>query len=122
MRYHLLDAVTPDGTARQVANGRVVTPDNATLIIAESFGGRLTAFAIAADGSLSNRRGWAEGRGPGAICMDVEGALWAQPVDHPRGAVLARIDHDRTLFGVMLGGPDRRTLFLLARSGAASST
>src|SRR5438046_4306657 len=59
--------VTPDGSARQVAdgiafpNGRAVTPDNSTLIIAESFAGRLTAFDIAPDGSLSNRRVWADG-------------------------------------------------------------
>jgi Gluconolactonase len=58
--------VTPDGSARQVAegiafgNGMVVTPDNATLIVAESYGNRLTAFDIAADGSLSNRRVWAD--------------------------------------------------------------
>src|SRR2546422_7465423 len=64
--------VTPDGSARQVAdgnafpNGMVVTPDNSTLIVAESYGKKLTAFDIAADGSLSNRRGWAglDGGGP----------------------------------------------------------
>jgi sugar lactone lactonase YvrE len=125
----IIALVTPDGSARIVAdelafpNGMVVTPDNATLIISESFAGRLTAFDIAADGSLSNRRVWAEGLGPDAICMDVEGAIWVQTSDHPAGAVvrireggevLARIDHDRTIFGTALGGPDRKTLFLLA--------
>ena len=55
----VLALVTPDGSARQVAdgvafpNGMAVTPDNSTLILAESYGGRLTAFDIAADGSLS---------------------------------------------------------------------
>jgi len=62
----IIAVVTPDGAARQVAdgvefpNGMVVTPDNATLILAESYGNRLTAFDIAADGSLSNRRVWAD--------------------------------------------------------------
>ena len=63
----IIALVTPDGVARQVAdgiefpNGMVVTPDNSTLIVSESFAGRLTAFDIAADGSLSNRRVWADG-------------------------------------------------------------
>src|SRR5215813_13062631 len=69
--------VTPDGAVRQVAdgmmfpNGMVVTPDNSTLIVAESFAAKLTAFDIAADGSLSNRRVWAElGKGGDGICID----------------------------------------------------
>jgi sugar lactone lactonase YvrE len=104
-------------------NGMVITPDNSTLIISESFAGRLTAFDIEADGSLSNRRVWAEGLGPDGICMDAEGAVWAQTPDSPRGAivrireggeVLERIEHDRAIFASMLGGPDRTTLFLLA--------
>jgi sugar lactone lactonase YvrE len=125
----ILALITPDGTARQVAgdlafpNGMVVTPDNSTLIISESFAGRLTAFDIAADGSLSGRRVWAEGLGPDGICMDSEGAVWVQTPDTPEGAVvrirergevLERIEHDRTIFATMLGGPDRTTLFLLA--------
>ena len=125
----ILALVTPDGTARQVAgglafpNGMVVTPDNRTLIISESFAGRLTAFDIAADGSLSSRRVWAEGLGPDGICMDSEGAVWVQTPDTPEGAVvrirqggevLERIEHDRTIFATMLGGPDRTHLFLLA--------
>jgi sugar lactone lactonase YvrE len=76
--------VTPDGVARQVAdgiafpNGMVVTPDNGTLILAESYGKQLTAFDIAADGSLSKRRVWANlGDGaPDGICLDAEGAVW----------------------------------------------
>ena len=75
--------VTPDGDAREVAseiafpNGMVVTPDNTTLIVAESFAQRLTAFDIAADGSLSNRRTWAEPVGPDGICLDADGCVWA---------------------------------------------
>ena len=69
----LIDA---DGTARDVAgdidfpNGMVITPDGSTLVIAESFAGRLSAFDIASDGSLSNRRIWADGLGPDGICID----------------------------------------------------
>lgn len=125
----IIALVTPDGKARQVAgdfafpNGMVITPDNSTLIISESFTGRLIAFDIATDGSLSNRRVWAEALGPDAICMDTEGAIWVQTADSPKGAVvrireggevLQRIQHDRAIFGTMLGGPDRKTLFLLA--------
>ena len=84
-RPGIIALVRPDGSARQVAdglafpNGMVVTPDNRTLIVAESFTGRLTAFDIAADGGLSNRRVWADLGGPGngdGICMDAEGAVW----------------------------------------------
>ena len=125
----IIALVTPDGTARQVAgdlafpNGMVITPENSTLIISESFTGRLIAFDIASGGSLSNRRVWAEGLGPDGICMDSEGAIWVQTPDTPEGAVvrireggevLARIEHDRAIFAVTLGGPDGATLFLLA--------
>ena len=78
----IIALVTPDGAARQVAdgiefpNGMLVTPDNATLIVAESMGGRLTAFDIAADGGLSNRRVWAGGVAPDSICLGAEGAIW----------------------------------------------
>ncbi len=126
--------VTPDGTGRQVAgdlefpNGMVVTPDNSTLIISESFASRLTVFDISADGSLSNRRVWAEGLAPDAICLDADGAIWVGTPStgddgflrgavvriREGGEVLSRVDHDRPIFGCALGGPDRRTLFLLA--------
>ena len=134
----IIALVTPDGAARQVAgdlafpNGMVITPDNSNLIISESFTGRLIAFDIEADGSLSNRRMWAEGLSPDGICMDAEGAVWVQTAatrthtgrdDAPAGAVVRireggevreRIEHDRAIFAAMLGGPDRTTLFLLA--------
>jgi sugar lactone lactonase YvrE len=121
--------VTPDGAARQVAdgiafpNGMAVTPDNATLIVAESYGKRLTAFDIAADGSLSNRRVWADlGDGvPDGICIDAEGAVWYADVPNKRcvrvregGERLHRIDVDRGCFACMLGGADGRTLFVMA--------
>ncbi|HEV8636808.1 MAG TPA: SMP-30/gluconolactonase/LRE family protein [Chloroflexota bacterium] len=121
--------VRPDGSVRRVAddiafpNGMVVTPDNKTLIIAESFAHRLTAFDVAADGGLSNRRVWAElGRGGDGICLDAEGAVWtpAFPDGKPccvrvreGGEVLQRIELDRFCFACMLGGEDRKTLFML---------
>ncbi|MBO3750354.1 SMP-30/gluconolactonase/LRE family protein [Streptosporangiaceae bacterium NEAU-GS5] len=119
--------VSPDGSVRQVAddiafpNGMVVTPDDSTLIIAESFAGRLTAFDIADDGGLSNRRVWADHTGDG-ICMDADGAIWCQTMgaDGARvdrvaegGEVLQRIDVDMPCFSCVLGGHDGRTLFML---------
>jgi sugar lactone lactonase YvrE len=123
----IIALVTPDGSVRQVAdaiafpNGMIVTPDNSTLIVAESFAGRLTAFDIAADGSLSNRRVWAEGIGPDGNCLDAEGAVWTQMFTgnacvrvREGGQVLETIELDRSPFACMLGGPDGRTLFILA--------
>jgi sugar lactone lactonase YvrE len=118
--------ITPDGAARVVAdgiafpNGMTISPDNGTLIISESFAGRLTAFDIAADGGLSNRRVWADGLGPDGICMDAEGAVWTQTGGNAcvrvreGGEVLQRVELDRGPFACMLGGPDRRTLFIMA--------
>jgi sugar lactone lactonase YvrE len=121
--------VTPDGSVRQVAdaiafpNGMIVTPDDSTLIVAESFAGRLTAFDIAADGGLSNRRPWARlGDGvPDGICLDAEGAVWYGDVPNQRcvrvgegGEVLQTVELDRGCFACALGGPDGRTLFILA--------
>ena len=126
----ILALVTPDGSARQVAdgvafpNGIVVTPDNSTLILAESYANRLTAFDIAADGTLSNRRLWADlDRGvPDGICIDAENAVWYADVPNMRcvrvregGEVLQTIDLDRGCFACMLGGSDRKTLFIVAR-------
>ena len=98
---------------RQVAdeirfpNGMVVTPDNSTLIISESFAQALTAFDIAPDGTLSNRRTWAQGDnvGPDGICMDAEGAIWTSSAagtsDVVRvregGEILQRFELDRSV-------------------------
>ncbi len=131
----ILALVRPDGTACQVAeglafpNGVVVTPDNSTLILAESYGSRLTAFDIASDGSLSNRRVWAEldGGAPDGICLDADRAIWYGDVPNRRcvrvregGQVLQTIDLDRGCFACMLGGVDRRTLFMLAAEWPAT--
>jgi sugar lactone lactonase YvrE len=119
--------ITPDGQLRQVAdeiqfpNGMVITPDNRTLIISESFAGRLTAFDIDDDGGLSNRRVFAEGLGPDGISMDAEGAVWVGTIDYAivrvaeGGRVLQHValPEHRAPFALMLGGPARRTLFIL---------
>ncbi len=125
----IIALIARDGSARQVAddmafpNGMAVTPDNSTLIIAESYGKRLTAFDITADGSLSNRRVWADlGDGaPDGICLDAEGAVWYADVPNKRcvrvregGEVLQTIKLDRGCFACMLGGADRKTLFMMA--------
>jgi sugar lactone lactonase YvrE len=125
----IIALVTPDGSARRVAdgiafpNGMVVTPDNSTLIVAESFAQRLTAFDIADDGGLSNRRVWADGVGPDGICMDADGAIWTgvgqfgdNLVGRVRegGEVLERVQLDLSCFACMLGGEDGKTLFMLA--------
>ena len=120
--------VTPEGGSREVAdglafpNGMVVTPDNATLIVAESFARRLTAFDIGSDGSLSNQRVWADVTGDG-ICIDAEGAVWTSDVGLDEGGVclrvreggevLDRIELDRSCYACMLGGDDGRTLFMV---------
>jgi len=119
--------VEPDGSARSVAedlrfpNGTVITPDGRTLIVGESFGACLTAFDIAEDGSLGNRREWArmEKAVPDGICLDAEGGIWvASPVSggvlrlREGGEVTDRIAVEHQAFACMLGGPERRTLFL----------
>jgi sugar lactone lactonase YvrE len=118
--------VTPDGQVRPVAediqfpNGMIISPDGRTLIISESFAGRLTAFDIDPDGGLSRRRAFAEGLGPDGICMDAEGAVWVQTGGFSvarvaeGGQVLDRVElaENRAPFALMLGGPDRRTLFI----------
>jgi sugar lactone lactonase YvrE len=122
--------LTADGSAREVAdglafpNGMVVTPDNATLIVAESFARRLTAYDIDADGGLSNRRVWADITGDG-ICLDAEGAVWTTDVGpgesgvclrvREGGEILDRIELDRPSYACMLGGDDGLTLFIVAQ-------
>jgi sugar lactone lactonase YvrE len=125
----IIALVAPDGSARQVAdgiafpNGMLVTPDDSTLIVAESYANRLTAFDIAADGGLSNRRVWADLQDgvPDGICLDAENAVWYGDVPNRRcvrvregGEVLQTIDLDRGCFACALGGADRKTLFMVA--------
>jgi sugar lactone lactonase YvrE len=111
--------VTAEGETRKVAdgfgfpNGMAVTGDGKTLIVAESYSNCLTAFEISSDGSLSDRRVWADlGTGvPDGICMDAEGAVWYADVPNhccvrvrEGGEVLQTVTADRGCFACMLGG------------------
>ncbi|NED97811.1 SMP-30/gluconolactonase/LRE family protein [Phytoactinopolyspora alkaliphila] len=133
----LIAVVSPDGQARQVAdrlhfpNGMAITADGSTLIVAESYGNKLTAFDIEQNGDLSGQRTWADlGDGsPDGICLDAEGAVWYADVPNRRcvrveegGKVLHTIDVDRGCFGCMLGGPDGRTLYLMAAEWPTAMT
>jgi len=121
--------VAPDGSVRQVAddiafpNGMAVTADNATLIVADSYRHHLVAFGIAADGSLSGRRTWADlgDAAPDGICVDAENAVWYAEVPGKRcvrvaegGTELRTVPLDRGGFACVLGGPDGATLFITA--------
>ena len=118
-----------DGAVRQVAddiafpNGMAVTPDNATLIVADSYRHELVGFDISASGDLSNRRVWAElGDGtPDGICVDAQLAVWYADVPNKRcvrvvegGTMLQTVDVDRGCFACTLGGADGTTLFIAA--------
>jgi sugar lactone lactonase YvrE len=135
----VIAVVTPDGSVQQVAdglafpNGMAVTPDNSALIVAESYGKKLTAFDIDPDGGLANRRVWADlGDGvPDGICLDADGAVWYADVPNKRcvrvregGEVLQTVHLDRGGFACALGGADRRTLFIVATEwgGVAQAT
>ncbi len=123
--------VDPDGSVTLAAdgmsfpNGSVITPDGSTLIIAESWASRLTAFDIAADGSLTHRRTWATlgpGSAPDGITLDADGAVWAADAAGKRavrvregGKILEEISTgDLDVLACSLGGDDGRTLFLCA--------
>lgn len=123
--------VMPDGASRVVAremafpNGSVITPDGATLIVGESAAARLTAFDVEADGSLSHRRVWAEiaPAVPDGICLDAEGCVWvASPTTsevvrvRQGGGIATRIAVETHAYACMLGGRDRRTLFIATAS------
>jgi len=124
-----LVAVDPDGRAWEAAddlafpNGCVVTPDGRTLIVGESAGARLVAFDIEDDGTLTNRREWAQLQPLGAtadgICLDAEGAVWvACPYSNrvlrvaEGGQLLEEVAVDSGVFACALGGDDGRTLFM----------
>jgi sugar lactone lactonase YvrE len=133
--------VDPDGSVTRVAedlwfpNGSVITDDGA-LLVDETFGNRITAFDIAADGTLANRRVWASfgplpgdrdlqaalgqlAVGPDGCGLDAEGALWIADALGGRvlriregGDVLEELPVGTGVFACMLGGSDGRTLFL----------
>ena len=131
--------VDPDGTGHEAAdglrfpNGAVITDDDGTFIIAESFGGRLSAFDRTADGTLTNRRVWAEleSVAPDGICLCADGSVWvanALASECVRvaegGEVLQRVATSRNCYACMLGDDDRRTLYLVTAvdSNAAVAT
>jgi sugar lactone lactonase YvrE len=133
-RSTVLIRVDPDGKVRAVAdelmfpNGMVITPDGRTLIVAETYAHRLTAFSVGADGALSQRRLFADLPRvfPDGICLDAEGAVW---VSDARGHGVTRLFEggrvaerigvgERSVFACMLGGADRRTLFLCTSTGS----
>jgi sugar lactone lactonase YvrE len=137
--------VDPEGNVAIAAedvvfpNGMVITPDGGTLLVAETFAGRISAFDRAPDGSLSNRRTWADfalqgfattheacASGvplPDGMALDAEGALWIGDAVGDGalrvgagGEILEAVPtgQGQTVFAVALGGPDRRTLFMCA--------
>ena len=125
----LIALVASDGSVRQVAdglafpNGMAVSPDNSTLLVAESYGGKLTGYDIQPDGSLGDARAWAElgeDAAPDGICMDAENAAWYASVPGKHcvcvregGEVLETVPADRGCFACMLGGVDGRTLYVV---------
>ncbi|MBS0521808.1 MAG: SMP-30/gluconolactonase/LRE family protein [Proteobacteria bacterium] len=133
-RTTCLARVDPDGSVHKAAdgllfpNGTVITPDGRTMIVAETFAHRLTAFDVAPDGTLSNRRLWAgiDGCYPDGICLDAEGAIWvSDPFGHrvlrvrEGGAITHSVDlAPRGAYACMLGGRDRRTLYVITNSGS----
>jgi sugar lactone lactonase YvrE len=123
--------VDPDGAAEVVAddlwfpNGTVISPDGATLIVGETFGARYTAFTIAGDGSLTDRRAWAEmeGYAPDGCALDAEGHIWSADGVGGRAGRIApggeiveeiRAPDGLGVFACMLGGDDGRTLLVCA--------
>ena len=141
--------VDPDGTVTVASepllfpNGSAITPDGSTLIVSESLGNRLSAFAIGPDGTLGERRDWAAlgpppttddvasvlGEavfGPDGMCLDAEGAAWVADALGSRvvrlaegGDVLDEITLDISCYACMLGGDDGRTLFMCTAPGFA---
>ncbi|WP_427925100.1 SMP-30/gluconolactonase/LRE family protein [Streptomyces sp. cg40] len=135
--------IDPDGTVTVVAedlrfpNGMVVTPDGSTLIVAETFGSRFTAFAIGEDGSLHERRVWGQvgnepsydsietivrtDFAPDGCVLDAEGHIWVADALNGRAVRVAPggtiVDEVRApdglgLYSCTLGGPDGRTLLV----------
>lgn len=127
-----LALVRPDGTVEVAAtdlrfpNGTVITPDGSTLVVGESMGGRYTAFTIQGDGTLTDRRLWAEvpGKAPDGCALDAEGAIWMADAGGSGcfrvaegGEILDSVTASLPVYACALGGPDRRTLHLITAPG-----
>lgn len=133
-RTTCLVRVDPDGKVTRVAddlffpNGTVITPDGRTLIVAETRAHRLTAFDIDASGMLASRRVFAQLDDcfPDGICLDAEGAVWVADARNPRVLRVfdgGRVDRtvsmgDRNAYACMLGGPDRRMLYVCTNTSS----
>jgi sugar lactone lactonase YvrE len=128
--------IGPDGSAAAASddmafpNGTVIFPDGRTLVIAETFAARLSAFDVAEDGTLSNRRVWAqlENCAPDGICLDAEGCVWVANATAAEcirvaegGAVVGRLVTEAPCFACMLGGADRRTLYAMVAPSSEAS-
>ena len=128
--------VDPDGSVHLAAadmhfpNGSAITPDGATLIVAETLAMQLTAFDIRADGSLANRRVWAPVgmRAPDGICLDADGNAWVANALAPEcvlfapgGEVLATVATSQNCYACMLGGADGRDLFMVTAGSSDHS-
>ena len=127
-----LALVRPDGRVEVAAseilfpNGSVITPDGRTLIVGESIGRVYTAFTIADDATLSDRRVWAEvpGQAPDGCALDASGAIWFADAlgtgcfrVAPGGEILEAVVASQAVFACALGGPDRRTLYMITAAG-----
>jgi sugar lactone lactonase YvrE len=133
----LIVLITPDGTVSAVAgdlafpNGMAISPDGATLIVAESYANQLSAYDIGSDGGLASRRVWARTPGdhPDGICMDAEGAVWYADVGNQHcvrvregGQVLATASMDRGAFACALSrGEDPRLIVVGQHYGEPQS-
>jgi sugar lactone lactonase YvrE len=130
--------VEPSGTVSAAAtdllfpNGMALTPDGRTLIVAETFGARLTAFDVAADGALSQRRVWADVTGtgvyPDGICLDADGRVWTAAAAQPRcvlvregGEVVDEVQFSQNCYACALGDADRRTLYAVTAPTSAAA-
>jgi sugar lactone lactonase YvrE len=128
--------IDPDGSAHVAAedlnfpNGTVITPDGRTLVVAETLAGRLTAFDVDHRGVLSGRREWASlpWCAPDGICLDAEGRVWVANALSPEcilvaegGGIVDRVATSQTSFACMLGGADRRTLYVMTAPTSTES-
>jgi sugar lactone lactonase YvrE len=134
----LVALVSPDGAARAVAedlafpNGMAITADGTTLIVAESYANRLTAFDIGPNGDLSGRRVWADvgDDHPDGICVDADSAVWYADVGNRHcvrvregGEVLGNVELDRGAFACTLSRDDDPRLYVVAQHfGSPEST
>jgi sugar lactone lactonase YvrE len=118
----------PEGDVRQVVpdlafpNGTVITPDGTTLVIGETIASRLSAFDVAADGTLSNRRVWAplDFVATDGMCLDADGQIWLANALAPQcvrvregGEVTGVVTTSQNAFACMLGGAARTTLYVM---------